>query len=84
MKLELTKDDANSLGAVLVALKNAKPLNEKKESLVFGEFVTLYQHVDKVFKLRQRILDAEQSDLSAATPIQTELEASKDESKGEK
>lgn len=66
MKLELELEDANSLGAVLVALRQSRWLDEKKEPLIGGDAILLYAHIDRVFKLRERILAAKKGGLKTA------------------
>jgi hypothetical protein len=74
MKLELSKDDANSIGAILVALKNSRLLDNDKQAMTCGEFMTLYTHVDKVYKLRERILKADEGGIGTGKQVDNKSE----------
>lgn len=81
MKLELSKDDANSLGAILVALQHAKLYNKDGLAISGGEVITFYQHYSKVFELRNRIMDADQGGVKTGKPVDTKEENKKGKGK---
>ena len=64
MQLELTIQDANSIGALLKTLNHARLLDENNQPITGKMSVTLNSHLSVVLRLYNRILKAEQGGIS--------------------